>query len=153
MPQTMQEFAETNVYLSLLSLFSSRWFLVNVPYIRYIRNMTGVVNTGPSPPPILSVSDGGHIENLGLLSLLQLRLPKIVIANGSEIQSDAEYGTALLDSLQKGREKLKCSFTGLDGRDIIEDLRANFVDKSPGQQPRSYKYVSDIVHSHPLPPK
>ena len=106
--------------------------------------MLGVVSVGPTPPPILRVSDGGHVENLGLLPLLQLRLPKIVISEGSQFNSDADYGAELLYTLQLAREKLRCSFTGLDGRDISEDIRANFVDKKPGEQPRSYKYVSNF---------
>ena len=101
--------------------------------------MIGIVDVGPSPPPILRVSDGGHLENLGLLPLLQQRLQKIVIADGSEYQTDADHGVELLHSLQRAREKLRCSFTGFDGRDVLEDIRANFVDKKPGEQPRSYK--------------
>lgn len=123
-----------------------------MPYIRYIRNMIGINNVGPNPPTILRVSDGGHIENLGLVALLQLRLPKIVVVYGGETVSDADYGTELLASLRIAREKLRCSFTGMDGRDIIEDIRANFVEKKLGEQPRSYKYVNQTPCSA-LPPQ
>ena len=113
--------------------------MLNVPYLRYVRSMIGIVNQGPSPPPILRISDGGHFENLGLLPLLKLRLPKIVIVNGGVCDGDAAYGVDLKLALEQAREKLRCSFTGLDGRDVLEDLRANFVQKKPGDQPRSYR--------------
>ena len=110
--------------------------------------MAGIVNVGPAPPTILRISDGGHIENFGLLPLLQLRLPKIVVVNGG---FHPDYGVELLYALQMAREKLRCSFTGIDGRDVIEDVRANFVEKKPGEQPRSYKYVSSTTFHPSLP--
>ena len=112
--------------------------MINVPYVRFIRDMAGIINVGPSPPPVIRISDGGHTENLGLLPLLKLRLEKIVIANGTECKSDKNYGVELLHSLELARKKLQCSFTSLDGRDVMEDIRANFVDKKQGEQPRSY---------------
>ena len=142
-------FAIRHINLSFAS--PSRWFLINIPYIRYIRNLTGISNVGPAPPTILRISDGGHVENLGLLPLLQRRLPKIVVVNGVGIDSDAEYGVELLYALQMAREKLRCSFIGMDGRDVLEDVRANFVEKKPGEQPRSYKYVSSTTFHPPLP--
>ena len=135
----------TVLHIDLPFASPPRWFLINIPYIRYIRNLTGIVNVGPAPPPILRISDGGHIENFGLLPLLQLRLPKIVVVNGG---FHPDYGVELLYALQMAREKLRCSFTGMDGRDVIEDVRANFVEKKPGEQPRSYKYVSSTTF-HP----
>lgn len=113
--------------------------MVNVPHIRYVRSVLGIVNVGPSPPPIMHISDGGHYENLALLPLLKLRLPKIVIVNGGSCESDAAYGVDLKIALELAREKLRCSFSGLDGRDVMEDIRANFVERKPGDQPRSYK--------------
>ena len=98
-----------------------------------------IVNEGSSPPPILHISDGGHFENLALLPLLKLRLPKIVIVNGASCESDAAYGNELKIAIELARERLRCSFSGLDGRDVIEDIRANFVEKEPGDQPRSYR--------------
>lgn len=116
-----------------------RWFVGNVPHVRYVRSTFVIVNEGPSPPPILHISDGGHFENLALLPLLKLRLPKIVIVSGSSCESDAACGNELKIALELAREKLRCSFSGLDGRDVMEDIRANFVEKEPGDQPRSYR--------------
>ncbi|KAL9973422.1 hypothetical protein ACROYT_G019881 [Oculina patagonica] len=118
----------------------TRWFVVNVPHIRYVRSVLGIVNVGPSPPPIMHISDGGHCENLGLLPLLKLRVPKIVVVNGGFCESDEAFGVDLMAALELAREKLRCSFSGLDGRDVMEDIRANFVEKKPGDQPRSYKF-------------
>ena len=101
--------------------------------------MMGTIDVGIMPPPILRISDGGHMENLGLLPLLRMRLSRIVVVNGGVCKTDADYGASILYALQLARDKLRCSFLGLDGRDIIEDIRVNFVDKNPGEQPRSYR--------------
>lgn len=98
-----------------------------------------MINDGPNPPPVLRLSDGGHIENLGILPLLKLRLKKIVSVNGGRTISDEHYGSTLLAGLDMARKKLGCSFSGMDGRDIVGDIRDNFVDKTPGSQPSSYR--------------
>ena len=99
-----------------------------------------VINVGPSPPAVLSLSDGGHLENLGILPLLKLRLKKIVAVDGGNTILDQDYADALLIALDMARKKLGCSFSALDGRDITEDIRDNFVERSPGSQPSSYRF-------------
>lgn len=99
-----------------------------------------VTNVGPSPPAILRLSDGGHIENLAILPLLKKRLKKVVVVDGGHKESDQEWGDSLLKALSLARQKLKCSFIGLDGRDVIEDLEDRFVNKPLGHQPRSYRF-------------
>ena len=103
--------------------------------------MLYVVNQGPMPPPILRLSDGGHIENLAILPLLKKRLPKIVVVDGGHKTRDSEWGDSLLDALTLARRKLHCSFIGKDGRDVIEDIKEKFVYKPPGSQPRSYRWI------------
>ena len=98
-----------------------------------------MINQGPNPPPVLRLSDGGHIENLGILPLLKLRLKRIVSVNGGRTISDGDYGATLLAGLDMARKKLGCSFSAMDGRDIAEDIRDNFVEKPPGSQPSSYR--------------
>ena len=100
-----------------------------------------IVNQGPSPPAVLSLSDGGHIENLGILPLLKLRPKKVVSVGGSRNILDEDYGSLLMKALDLAREKLGCSFSGLDGRDIAEDIQDNFVDRSAGSQPMSDRSV------------
>jgi len=100
-----------------------------------------ITNQGPNPPAVLFLSDGGHVENLGILPLFKLRLKKIVSVDGGCAILDEDYGNALLVALDMARKKLGCSFSGIDGRDIAEDIRDNFVDKIPGSQPRSYRSV------------
>ena len=56
------------------------------------------------------------------------------------MQSDLDYGQELLLALDFARKKLGCSFLGMDGRDIAEDIRDKFVERSPGSQPSSYRY-------------
>ena len=98
-----------------------------------------MTNVGPNPPAVLSLSDGGHVENLGILPLLKLRLKKIIAVDGGRTLSDLDYGQELLLALDLARKKLGCSFLGMDGRDIAEDIRDKFVERSPGSQPSSYR--------------
>lgn len=119
--------------------FFGRWFITNIAFVRFIRDLLVVANEGPMPPPILRLSDGGHIENLAILPLLKKRLPKIVVVDGGHKTNDIEWGESLLDALELARKKLHCSFNGLDGRDIIEDLKENFIYTPKGHQPRSYR--------------
>jgi len=104
-----------------------------------MRQVLNVSNNGPSPPPILWLSDGGHIENLAILPLLKKHLPKIVVVDGGHKDSDDEWGHDLLKALTLARDKLHCSFIGLDGRDVIEDVKEKFVYTPQGHQPRSYR--------------
>lgn len=122
-------------------LFHYRWFTINVSYVSFVRKTVGMINQGPNPPPVLRLSDGGHIENLGILPLLKLKLKKIVAVNGGRTISDDGYGETLLAGLDMARKKLGCSFSAMNGRDIAEDIRDNFVEKPPGSQPSSYKLV------------
>ncbi|XP_078369692.1 uncharacterized protein LOC144653543 [Oculina patagonica] len=118
----------------------TRWFIVHVPFVRFMRQLLFVPNEGPSPPPVLRLSDGGHIENLAILPLLKKRLEKIVVVDGGHKVNDKEWGNSLLKALSLAREKLHCSFIGLDGRDVIEDVKETFVNKPQGHQPRSYRF-------------
>lgn len=127
----------------------SRWFTINVAYVSFIRKTINMINQGPNPPPVLRLSDGGHIENLGILPLLKLRLTKIVVVNGGRTISDDLYGTTLLAALDVARKKLGCSFSGMDGRDIVEDIADNFVDRPPGSQPSSYKFKVQYYDKKP----
>ena len=108
----------------------------------YVRKTIGILNLGPSPPPVLRLSDGGHVENLGILPLLRLRLKRIISVYGGCAASEQAFGNTLMNALEMARKKLRCSFTGMDGRDINEDIRINFVERSPGNQPRSYRFVT-----------
>ena len=122
--------------------FFVRCFAVHIPYISYVRKTLGILNLGPSPPPVLRLSDGGHVENLGILPLLRLRLKSIISVYGGCAASEQAFCNTLMNALEMARKKLRCSFTGMDGRDINEDIRINFVERSPGNQTRSYRFVT-----------
>lgn len=126
-------------------LFS--WLIVHVPFVRFMRQLFYVSNEGPMPPPVLRLSDGGHIENLAILPLLKKRLKKIVVADGGHKNKDGEWGESLLKALTLAREKLHCSFIGIDGRDVIEDVKEKFVYQPQGHQPRNYRSVKIFVSS------
>ena len=131
------------VFLTIVSfIFSFRWFTVHVAFVRFMRQMLFVADDGPSPPAILRLSDGGHIENLAILPLLKKRLKKIVVVDGGHKETDGEWGESLLTALSLARKKLNCSFIGLDGRDVMEDLKDKFINKPQGYQPRSYRLAS-----------
>ena len=123
--------------LIIISINIPRWFIVHVFYVRFLRNLMSIINKGPSPPALLRLSDGGHFENLALLPLLKKKLKRIVVVNGGNTPEEY-YGEPLLSALKLAREKLHCSFTGMDGRDVSEDLRARFIEPHPEQ--RSYKF-------------
>ena len=102
-------------------------------------------NTGLMPPPIMLLSDGGHVENLGLLPLLKKRVKKIIVVDGGYKEDQKLYGESLLNALTLARTKLNCSFLsvskrGADSRgasdddiyndhdfDVITDLMNTFV--------------------------
>ncbi|KAK3728945.1 hypothetical protein QZH41_016810 [Actinostola sp. cb2023] len=118
----------------------TRWCIINIYHVRLLRQVVGVTNNGSTPPPVMSLSDGGHAEILGLLPLFKLRLPRIVVVNGGALKHGDTYASDLLAALKQAREKLRCSFTGISGRDILEDIREKFVEKPPGNQPRCYRF-------------
>lgn len=71
-----------------------------------------MTNLGPNPPPVLRLSDGGQIENLGILPLLKLRLKKIVVVNGGRTICDEAYGATLLAALDMARKKARLFIFG-----------------------------------------
>ena len=109
--------------------------------VRFLRGFLNIPNVGTHPPPVLRLSDGGHFENLALLPLLEKKLKKIVIVDGSCNEGGDSYADALLLALRVARKKLHCSFEGMSGRDIEEDIRVKFLSKQPdGRLPRHYKF-------------
>ena len=75
-----------------------------------------------------------------MLPLLDKKLKKIVIFDGSHNSGDEKYANSLLTALKLAREKLHCSFVGVSGRDINEDIRAEFLKMKLKQRPRSYRF-------------
>ncbi len=110
----------------------------------------------------MHLSDGGHFENLGLLPLLKLRLPKILVVNGSYIESDEDYATEIIRTMELARELFDCSFTSIIGDDLL-DQRLDEIDKKCGKNVLNYiksqlggDVLTDInnkyVHSKDAPP-
>ena len=99
------------------------------------------------PPPIMLLSDGGHVENLALLPLLKKRLKRIIVVDGGYKHDQKLYGESLLNALMLARTKLKCSFLSVGGKDVISDVMEKFVSpvkETGGKRPRFYKLVSSI---------
>ena len=116
------------------------WWIRHTFFVRFIRGFLSINNIGTHPPPILRLSDGGHFENLALLPLLDKKLKKIVIFDGSCNPGNEKYADSLLTALKLAREKLHCSFVGISGRDINEDIRVEFLKMESKQRPRSYRF-------------
>lgn len=118
----------------------NRWCATHSFFVRLFRGFLNISNLGMNSPPVLRLSDGGHFENLALLPLLDKKLQKIVIFDGSCNPGGDKYADSLIHALNMAREKLHCSFTGLSGRDINEDIRVNFLKMKSRQRPRSYRF-------------
>ena len=117
-----------------------RWCTVNIYHVRFARLFLQTIDVGPVPPAILNLSDGGHIEGLGLLALLKKRLRKIVVIDGTTPGNGQRVSSQLLRSLELARKRLRCSFSAMDGRDITEDLRSKLDQVPPRHKPRFYKF-------------
>ena len=137
------------IYHFHFTTFLNRWFTINFYAVTYLRNAMQITDQGPNPPAVLYLSDGGHIENLGILPLLKKTLKTIVSVDGGRTILDGDYGKSLLRALDLAREKLHCSFLGINGEDVAEDIREKFVERSPGSQPSSYRCVTKVSRHHP----
>ena len=140
--------------------FLFRWFIVHNDFVNYVREMFSKDNCGPIPPPVMLLSDGGHIENLGLLPLLKKQLKKIIVVDGGSKDDEKSYGKSLLNALMLARKKLGCSFLSGEDGDVISDLMTKFIKPNTrGKRLRYYKLVvifvyiihSEFIHSfiHP----
>eukprot|EP00794_Sanderia_malayensis_P013870 gene13870-15318_t len=121
----------------------TRWCIINIFQVRYMREVLRINNIGDVPPAVLYLSDGGHVENLGLLALLKRRLRRIIVADGGFMATEYDVAESLLIALKMAREKLHCSFKGMDGRDIEEDIRDRFIEKVNGKYSRFYRFRVD----------
>ena len=114
------------------------------------------------------LSDGGHIENLGLLPVLQRQADRIIIADGTHYADKRLIAADLLRALELAREWLGCSFTtvpvskeGAEPKDstghtqeskynygdLEYDIGQRFVGLGFGKrQPYSYRF---LVHYPP----
>ena len=143
-------FLPSNTYWNYtLFLFSTfRWCTVNIYHVRFARLLLRTVDLGPVPPPLLNLSDGGHIEQLGLLALLKKRLKKIVVVDGTSVGVGQSASAQLLWSLDLARKRLRCSFSAMDGRDIVEDLRSKLEEMPDDCKPRFYKFRVDYYEKN-----
>ena len=80
------------------------------------------------------------MENLGILPLLKRKCERILVVNGGYSSSDAAIANDLIIALDFARKWLHCSFSGSNGRDVIEDIKDHYVNKASGIQPRNYSF-------------
>ncbi len=112
-----------------------QWIL-DFSFIQHMYQLFGIDMLGGSPLPSkvilisslnttqISLSDGAHGDNLGLLPLLEKRCySTILVCDGGE--DPHEMCLNLLESLPKAREKLQCSFiSNTDQADVEGEIRA-----------------------------
>ena len=115
-------------------------------FVYYVREFFSKNNIGPLPPPILLLSDGGHVENLALLPLLKKRLQRIVVVDGCYKNEKKFYGESILNAMQLARKKLNCAFLSEDGHDVTSDFLAKFVNPETGRNLCYYKYVFVLLN-------
>ena len=109
--------------------------------IRSVCDFLNITTVGKDPPHVLQLSDGGHFENLALLPLLEKKLPKILVVDGSCNSGADSQAKGLLDALELAQKKLHCWFEGENVKDIKEDIRSEFLTKDgDGKLPRCYKF-------------
>ena len=126
-----------------------RWCVVNIYHVRFSRLFLQTVDLGPVPPAVLNLSDGGHVEDLGLLALLKKRLRKIVVVDGTSRGQSQPVSLELQRSLELARKKLRCSFSAMDGRDVAEDLRCKLDEMPDNYKPRFYKFRVEYFERKP----
>ena len=98
--------------------------------------MLHIIAYGEDPPAMMHLSDGGHFENYGLLPLLKLRLPKIILVHGLETKSDDDFAKDIIMAMELARDIFGCSFTSINGNDVLTDIKIKFVEKKS----RTYKF-------------
>ena len=117
------------------------WFFVHLPSYRFICALLNIITDGEAPPAMMHLSDGGHFENMGLLPLLKLRLPYILVVDGSHIPSDEDYAKEIVNVMEQAREILDCSFTSCDGGDVLTDIKNKYVKpEDQSNKLRMYKF-------------
>jgi len=77
-------------------------------------------------PGFLYISDGGHIENFGLLPLIRRKCRLIIISDGSHDPN--ETCEPLMETLIMAEERLYCSFFSKDiNQSVTHQLKTEFI--------------------------
>ena len=91
--------------------------LLTIPFIAAIHRALKINTKSKEHPPLVFLTDGGHVENLGLYPLLRdKKNDTIVVVDGSEDPEDK--CTDLMNVLDLARDKLELSFFSVSGGDM-----------------------------------
>ena len=105
-----------------------------MPNSLFFRDLVNVENIGKEPGFTLHLSDGGHIENLGILPLLKRRVKRIIVADAG-LHNSRTINEDILVAMKYARDWLGCQFSAADGTDIdfrlINDFQGDRGDKQP----------------------
>ena len=64
---------------------------MHVSFVKFVREGLNIENIVPTPPPVMLLSDGGHVENLAILPLLKKKLKKIIVVDGGHYSNEMKY--------------------------------------------------------------
>ncbi|XP_065188866.1 uncharacterized protein LOC135819565 isoform X2 [Sycon ciliatum] len=99
---------------------------------------------GKYPDFVLNLSDGAHLDNLGLLPLLRRRTSKIVLLDASAYYT-GDHSELLTVAMDFARQWLECRFKTLTGEDVDEDLIRAMGAATGGKSPHCYRLVVEYV--------
>lgn len=69
-----------------------RWFIVYVLFVNFVREVFFMENIGFVLFFVMLFSDGGYMENLGILLLLKKKFKRIIVVDGSSYFDEKFYG-------------------------------------------------------------
>ncbi|XP_065198719.1 uncharacterized protein LOC135830390 [Sycon ciliatum] len=115
----------------------TRSFLELLPTARQMRELATQTTYGNHPDYILHISDGGHMENLGLLPLLRRQTDYIILADGSR-HDIIDRANLLWKAMNYARMWLGCQFTTLNDTDVDEHMLRKMGYQSNGSAPQAY---------------
>jgi hypothetical protein len=113
------------------SYYSGDWkkFFYMSPFALDLQRLLGLswlTNQDDETPPLLNVSDGGHMDNTALYEMLRRRLRLIFVAHCPPRAASGVKTDDLRNVLKLARDDFGCSFAGVSHKDFqsLEDCVA-----------------------------
>jgi len=109
---------------------------------RYFSLLLRLVRIKDNWPHYLFLSDGGHLENYGMLPLLRRRCKRIFVCDGT--QDVKGICKELFKCLRMAEQRLYCCFLALDS----EESAARYIERTFIANPNRGRYVCFRVKYH-----
>jgi len=104
--------------------------------VRQVHQSLGAVWENPKPPPLLYLSDGGHIENLGLVELLRRCNETILVVDAMAADPKYHPFCQLLAAMDRARQ----------------GIRSSIQDVDPDLAPETERRTTDVIRCSFRPP-